>query len=528
MAILITLSCIILHLFFLFHAGGLWRDEVNLVNLAHFHSLGEMAKDSFPVLMPLLVKGWMTLLPVHGDFGIRILGTLIGVGIIAIMWLCALKIQRPPLWGLVLFGANAAVIYYGDSLRAYGLGCLLILLAMTAMMFALKKPDWWRCGAFSLAAILAVQALYQNAVFVAALAAGGICVVCRRGDFVTAIKILIASSMAALSLLPYFSQIHGLTTTHDPLRVGFSLYTALANCNQLVGWPQQFFSIIWIFLIYVMFCVLAVLTFFPRKNRLSLLTRNEHLLFACVTIIVAIVGYTAFLFLAGRRTEPWYFLPLAAIVAVCFDTGFSFLSLPKPIQTTAFGVIIVAAFLQISHAPSHLSVRLTNVDQLARQLRNTANRDDFVLVTPWFCGISFDRYCGSSLHWQTIPFISDHSRHRYDLLQEEMQNTEMLEPLFQRIKLTLQSGHDVWIVSARTGIGVMSIPDGGRRCPSLLPPPLKESGWGEAPYCDNWAAVVAWFLKQNCSEFYEVTNAPTFEANHYENLKLLVAAGWRG
>src|ERR1039458_4500954 len=60
-AVLVTLAIIGLHLFFLFHAGGFWRDEVNVINLAGSHSLSFMARDSFPVLMPLLIKGWAAL-----------------------------------------------------------------------------------------------------------------------------------------------------------------------------------------------------------------------------------------------------------------------------------------------------------------------------------------------------------------------------------------------------------------------------------------------------------------------------------
>ena len=55
LAILVTLVIVGLHLHFWQQAGGLWRDEVNLVNLAASPTLADMTRDSFPVLMPLLV-----------------------------------------------------------------------------------------------------------------------------------------------------------------------------------------------------------------------------------------------------------------------------------------------------------------------------------------------------------------------------------------------------------------------------------------------------------------------------------------
>ena len=57
-AILLTAIIAGFHFYFLLHAGGFWRDEVNLINLAHSPSLAAMKQDSFPVLMPLLVRGW--------------------------------------------------------------------------------------------------------------------------------------------------------------------------------------------------------------------------------------------------------------------------------------------------------------------------------------------------------------------------------------------------------------------------------------------------------------------------------------
>ncbi len=112
-----------LHFFFLLHAGGLWRDEVNLINLSGRHSLAEMSKDSFPVLMPLLVSGWTAIGLGQTDLSLRLLGALIGLALPAALWLAAWKIRRaPPLLGLVLLALNSTVIMFGDSLRAFGLG----------------------------------------------------------------------------------------------------------------------------------------------------------------------------------------------------------------------------------------------------------------------------------------------------------------------------------------------------------------------------------------------------------------------
>src|SRR5277367_3222499 len=130
-----------LHIYFLMHAGGFWRDEVNLLNLSARNSLNEMSKDSFPVLMPLLVRIWSTIGFGHSEMGLRLFGTLIGLGLPAALWFAAWKIKRsPPLLGLSLLALNSTLIVFGDSMRAYGLGSLLIVLTTAAAWLFLEKP----------------------------------------------------------------------------------------------------------------------------------------------------------------------------------------------------------------------------------------------------------------------------------------------------------------------------------------------------------------------------------------------------
>ncbi len=170
LALAATLAVVWLHFYFLWHAGGFWRDEVNLINLSGRHSLTEMSKDSFPVLMPLLVSGWTAIGLGQNDLSLRLLGTLIGLALPAALWLAAWKIRRaPPLLGLVLLTLNSTVITFGDSLRAFGLGSVLILLTTAAAGWFLKNPTWRRAGVLAALAVLSVQALYQNAVFIAAI-----------------------------------------------------------------------------------------------------------------------------------------------------------------------------------------------------------------------------------------------------------------------------------------------------------------------------------------------------------------------
>src|SRR2546430_3493396 len=155
---LVTAVIFGLQLFLLFHAGCFCGDEVQILNLSATQSLSEMTHDSFPVLLPLLVRGWTALGLGDSDFHLRWLGLLMAAGIIAALWLASLTARRPPLLGLIFFGLNANAIYWSEYLRGYGAGSLLNLVTLAAMVFFLARPTWLRAAWLALAAALSVQA----------------------------------------------------------------------------------------------------------------------------------------------------------------------------------------------------------------------------------------------------------------------------------------------------------------------------------------------------------------------------------
>src|SRR5215469_2335783 len=74
------------------NAGPLWRDETNTFNLAHMPSLRDIWQnlpfDSFPLLWPLLVRGYSMFGLTDSDMAVRILGLGIGLFFLTSLWLC--------------------------------------------------------------------------------------------------------------------------------------------------------------------------------------------------------------------------------------------------------------------------------------------------------------------------------------------------------------------------------------------------------------------------------------------------------
>lgn len=592
LALAISLAAVWLHVFFLCHAGGFWRDEVNLLNLSGRHSLAEMSKDSFPVLMPLLVSGWTAIGLGQTDLSLRLLGTLIGLALPAALWLAVWKIRRaPPVLGLVLIALNSTVIMFGDSLRAYGLGSLTILLTVAAAGLFLKKPTWLCSGWLAALAVLSVQALYQNAVFIAAICFGAWAVCARQQNWRAAVKILVVAITSAASLLPYWSHIASMPNAAAALRTGFEPELALINLDKATGFPLEQYIWVWGFLaVAVVVCAGAALRragpgsqmenppstdwsllavalvtasgfmwfaakpptrwfflplmmlaiagldssrlmkrFFPRwmtgarphseAAPADRITARDLRLFAGVTLLTAVAAFAGFLWFAAMATEPWYFIPLMALAAGCFEIGLPLSG--RHARAAVFGFAVMTVIGVFLFAREELNWRFTNIDLVAQRVAAEAGPDDFLVVTPWYCGISFDRYFKGVTPWNTLPPLADHSKHRYDLVREKMETRDAIQPVLAQMASTLQAGHRVWVV------GVPDIPK-----PDAPPvtepgaPPLKYSGWSDRPYNSTWAAEAALFLAQHSRQFamvYYTTNqniAP-------ENLKLGRAEGWR-
>jgi hypothetical protein len=231
--------------------------------------------------------------------------------------------------------------------------------------------------------------------------------------------------------------------------------------------------------------------------------------------------FVGFLWLAAAGARPWYFLPPLALAAACFDFGISFAALPRLVRTAAFSFLIGTALVAVPAANDDLRAHFTNVDRLAARVTAAASPQDFIVVTPWFCGISFARYFRAPANWETLPPIASHEIHRYDLVLSQMQNTNALAPVFEKISNALRSGHRVWVV------GLLEMPSADAVEPPVLPPPpLPDYGWSDTPYVGSWAARTGFFLARHGANFQQL---PTDDGavNLQENLQLFVAEGWR-
>jgi hypothetical protein len=518
-AALVTLSAIYLHALFFLNAGGLWRDEAGFVHLSLLPSVSEvwqnMTHDSFPILMPLAVRAWSAAGLGNTDLGLRVLGLVIGLFLLLAFWFASWTMRNgAPLLAVTLAGLNVTMVRVGDSLRAYGLGSALGVLTLALIWRLTCRPS---LAAFSFAmavAVLSVQSLYQNAFFVFAACCGGfvLCAVERRWR--DALPVLAVGGAAAVSLLPYIPLIIRAKDGSITARHGFGFSHGWNLLSVATGSPLTVSTWVWVALwIGALGSAICILSW--RRDRLPDRVRGL-ILFAGTSLVLSAAGFAFFLKLTALPAQPRYYVPLMAFSAICLDAMFfTVWRWARPAAMILAALTISTTFL--FELPA-VKCRQTNVDLIAARLSTEVAANDYVIVYPWYCGVSFQRYYKAAAPWTTLPPLEDSTIHRVDLLKAKMQTKDPIAPVIERITSTLQSGNRVWLVG--------NIPFTQEPLPKIHAAPHNPWGWSDRRYSFYWGVQVTQFLSAHGWRATVVMAPSTNCVNPSENLPVAVG-GWK-
>ena len=518
--LLVTLLLVVVHFKVMMYAGPLWRDEINTVNLAmepSFSKIWAMKEyDSFPLLWVAVLRGWVNVGLGDTDLALRSLGLIIGLGILLAIWLNARWLgYGVPLLSLLFFGFSSTVFRFGDSMRAYGCGALLLLLAMGAIWRLVQKPTIPRTILAGVASIFSVQCLYQNLVLLFAVCAGGVAVAIRRRAWKTAFITTGIWVVSASLLLPYIGSMHRLRSWNVLLKYPIGLEWIFNKFSQAIGGSGTF--IVWLWFVLMGCAIMVGIHRGFQRVPDSGEQQADKALFMGVGLIVGTVAYVAFLMVLGYQTEPWYYISVMALLAVSFDVAIYLLvSSSSTLRLIRLVFVVVVAIAISNGVWAAAGIRQTNIDLICSRLEAMASRDDLIVVNPWMLGITFDRYYKGSTPWSTLPDIQDHKVHRYDLFKEKMMDSEPITPLLSRISQTLHGGHRVWLVG---GLHFFFPGDS----PGNLPlAPRATSGWLASPYYLVWSQQAAyWVMRQ--TQGYTIVPVPVpGPVNPYENQILVM------
>ncbi len=508
-------------------AGGIWRDEATSVQVAAMPSLAKtwsyLEFDSFPILFHLVVRSWSGLFTA-GDASLRTLGFLIGLGVLGTCWLgVRLLGVRVPLFTLALLGLNPMMVRYGDSMRAYGLGCALAVLAAAAVwrVAVSERVEWRRVLLAMLAGVLSVQALYHNAGLLLASCAGGAVVALWGRRWRVAAVVLATGAPAALSLLPYLPALRRAGQWNVLFKFPVTASWLWKRLSEVTGAPDPAGIWMWPALVFGALGLAAWRMIAALRSPAPPTPEARRQVAAAVTLAVATVVYGVFLRLVGYVTEPWYYIAYLTLAAVCLDVvlgqrGETAWRVSRLLLIFFFGLMIYQQSWQT------LQVRSTNVDLVAARVNAGVQPDDLVIVNRWECAISMQWYYRGAAPLMSVPPVPDHAVHRFDLVMERLKSPDPLRPLFEAIERTLRGGGHVWLVGPPFGLAP------GEPMP-VLPPakPDAQGHWPAGKYYLGWAIQVDEFLIAHCTEASALDVLPQQVVSKYEKINLTRLGGWK-
>lgn len=527
-AVAVSAIVVTLHITLMFHAGALWRDEVNSVSVARMPSLPELwwflRIECFPVLWFLILRCWSAVSWLGTDAGLRLFGLLVGLGMVCALWLNALLLDCGlPLLSLALLALNPVVIRYGDSIRGYGVGTCAILLTFTAFWrFTQSGTAKWAAWA-ALIGVLAVQSLYYNPFFLLAIATGCVAVALRARLWRRAVALVALGVPAALSMLPYVETLRKAESWNIIARLDLTANMLWAKLSEALGQPGPLAFMIWVWLGLIAAAVLLACVAQSSRWRPGLSPRQRDLaLFSLV--VMGASGALCLLFLKhlGFVTQPWYYVALMALWAVSLEAIFSATLTSAAARSLRLALVVLIAGLAAPPAYKALQPRHTNIDLIARQLQADARKGDLIVVLEWAGGVTFGRYYKGDADWTALPDPEDHPTvHRTDLLKEKMGDPKAIEPVLDRIGAALRSGHRVWLV------GTLGLPPPGELPQHLPPPPLNPGpdGWYHGYYLAAWSAQAGYFLQTHAASLQQIPVETNVIIHERESLH--VAAGWK-
>ena len=498
-AALVTLCAVYLHVLFFLNAGGLWRDEVDLVHLSLLPSVSEvwqnLPHDSCPILMHLVVRAWSAAGLGNTDPGLRVLGLYVGLFLLLAFWLASWTMRNgAPLLAVTLAGLNVMIIRAGDSLRGYGLGSALAVLTLGVIWRLTRRPSLATFSCAVVLAVLSVHSLYQNAFLLFAACCSGfvVCAVERRWR--DTLPIFAVGATAAVSLLPYIPLIAS-AHWYVMYKVGFRLSHEWNQLCGATGSPLPVFTWVWVALwIGALAGAISVLSW--RREHLPDGARNL-IVFAGSSIVLGTAGYALFLKLSEYPTHPWHYMPLMAFLAVCLDALlFTVSGWARPAAMVLAVVTVSTAFL--FELPA-VKCRQTNADLVGAALSSEVAPNDYVIVYPFYCGTTFNRYYKAAAPWTTLPPLEDYTLQRWDLFMAKMQTKDPIAPVIDRIASTLQSGNRVWFAGN---------------------PLVERSSF-------DWGVQVTQYLSAHSRLAAVAIDPSTDCVNPFENLPVFVATGWK-
>ena len=493
-----------------------------MVQLAQMPTVGDIAHnfqhEAFPPLFPLIVRGYITVFG-STDAALRLFGFCVGCLVVGAFWISArLFGNNLPLLGLALLSLKTTFFVWGTTIRGYGLGSAMIVLVFGYVGSLFLRTRRRHIIAAALVCIFAVQILLYNSVLLVAIGAAVLCILLVERRSRQAFVVAAICTLALVFLLPYIPAYLRARDWNILVRGWPTSYSLWKHFEVALGNPGYSIPALW----YAIAVGLVGLFIFRLYKNREAKPPSRLIWFGLLTSIFAIIGCYGFLRVLSYTTSAWYYLAFSCVIAAALDLIASVLCTANWLRvarlTVATGALVLAPFADWSA----INERQTNVDLAAETVTAGAAPTDLIVVVPWQFGIPFNRYYRGSAPWMTIPNITDHRVHRYDLFKVKMVSDHPIDDLTDAIRDTLVAGSRVWFV----GGFYLPRPEEG---PMILPPaPASRFRWDNRAYTAAWWQQLSVFAVMHASkaDIVPLPQSSSVRINELEQTSLSVAEGW--
>jgi hypothetical protein len=523
-AILLTGMSIVLLVLRVAHAGGLWRDECAVVQLAEMSPVTDIFRnfqhEAFPPSFALIVRLYTAVFG-STDAALRIFGLAVGCLVIAAFWINSWLLRGGvPLIALALTGLNTTFFVWGSTIRGYGLGTALIVLVFGCVGSLLVALTQRRVAAAGLVSFFGVQILLYNSVLLLAIGGAAVTILLLGRRIKTASVIAAICAVAILFLLPYLPAYLRARDWNILVRGWPTSYSLWKHFEVALGNPGYSVPALW-------YCIaigsLGLFGFRLYRNHKA--RPNEHtrlIWFSILAGVFALIGCYAFLRILSYTTSNWYYLAFTCVCAAALDLTASIICTHDWSRLVRLGIAGFALMAAPFADWTAVFERQTNVDLAAQAVSERVGTNDLVLVAPWPFGIPFNRYYHGSARWMTIPNIGDHRVHRYDLIKAKMVSQQPIDDLRDAIRATLSSGNRVWFV------GGLNLPRPEEGPMQLPPAPASRFKWDNRAYTAAWWQQLSVLIAVHADKVESVPLAQpeSVRVNELEQTSLAVAEGW--
>jgi hypothetical protein len=369
-----------------------------------------------------------------------------------------------------------------------------------------------------LVAVLSVQCLFQNAFLLTAVIFAGVIVNIRNGRWKSSALLIAIGTIAALSLLPYWTILERAQDWMVILQVPSELILVWPVLSRALGAPGQF--VIWIWMgFFVLGLCTAVYLQLPRLGRDVLPVKRDLVLYCSIAMAAGTAVLLFFLKITNIPPQSWYYLLMMALAAVSLD---SILANTNSGRILRIALVILMCSLSLPAVWDKVHERQTNVDLIASELAESAGKDDMILMNPWYLTISFQRYYDGAADVMMLPPLEPVKIHRYDLVKRKMAFANPMEPILSQIAETLKSGNKVWVVGRLNFILEDST------SPRFLPPaPNSPYGWSYGSYMQIWREQIGHFIQSHALKGNVLPRVTDGPVSLYENCSVMSLHGWQ-